>query len=134
MFHTHRHFLCHCFQHTQKIYTLVKAKILTFLSQRLCVEILQTTRKHCFWQRRREGEPRWRFWLQQRKPFESQQSGFWGRSTALPVANDWPDSCSQERGHGHQTHTNWLNRPFSLGVLCHWCKIHCMWMKLMVLC
>lgn len=38
-----------------KIHIFFEAKMLTFLSQRLCVEILQTMHKHCFWQRRRRG-------------------------------------------------------------------------------
>lgn len=55
--------------------------------------------------------PRW-------KPFESQQSGFWVAPLPRSVANDWPDSCSQKCGHGHQTHANSVNRPFFLGESC----------------
>lgn len=121
MFHTHRKFLCDCFQHKGIIHSCQCQDTNIFITASLCRNSSDNEQTLSL-AGEGGGEPRRRCWLLQRKPFESQQSGFWGRSTAPSVANDWPDSCSQERGHGHQTHTNSLNRPFSLGVLCHWCK------------
>lgn len=90
--------------------------------QRLGVEILPTTHKHCFWQNGGGGATRWCRWLRGGSPLRVSRVDFGSLHcpVRLPMIGLIPALRNAVMVTGH-IQTQWIDL-FSQGILCRWRK------------